>query len=90
MYKFLIIDLLKINSEEYLQQSGYISYIFIHYAGLMEISVSVMDEPPPSRLLRKVDTIFVDNLKDRLQNDPTCPGVPPLAVTCKNVASNAH
>ena len=30
---------------------------------------------------------LLDNLKDRLRNDPTCPGVPPLAVTCKNVAN---
>ena len=29
--------------------------------------------------MRKIDTIFVENLKRRLQNDPNGPGVPPVA-----------
>ena len=52
----------------------------------MEIAVKNLDEPPPSRLLRKVDMIFVESLKKRLKEDPYGPGVPPLAVNCKDVA----
>ena len=47
--------------------------------------MSALEEPPPPRLLRRVDEIFVDNLKKRLRSDPNAPGVPALAVTCKNV-----
>ena len=39
--------------------------------------------------MRKIDTVFVENLKRRLQNDPNGPGVPPLAVSCKSVAKRA-
>ena len=52
----------------------------------MELPVKNLDEPHPSRLLRKVDPIFVESLKKRLKEDPNGPGVPPLCVTCKNVA----
>ena len=38
--------------------------------------------PPQQRLLRKVDEIFVERLKDQLEADPTGPGVPPLALLC--------
>ena len=38
--------------------------------------------PPPQRLLRKVDDLFVASLKDQLKTDPTGPGVPPLALLC--------
>lgn len=51
--------------------------------GSMKLSVTVLDEPSQSGLLRKIDTVFVENLKKHLQNGP---GVPPVAVTCKSVA----
>ena len=60
--------------------------MFIQIVGSMKLSVTVLDEPSPSRLLRKIDTVFVENLKRRLQNDPNGPGVPPVAVSCKSVA----
>ena len=47
-----------------------------------------LNEPPPSRLLRKVDNVFVEGLKLRIQNDPAAPGAPPLAVLCKDVAKS--
>ena len=52
----------------------------------MEIPVSNLHEPPPSRLLRKIDNVFVEGLMQRLKEDPAGPGVPPLAVSCKDVA----
>ena len=46
-----------------------------------------LDEPSPPRRLRKVDPIFVESLKKRLQSDPNGPGIPPIAVTCKNISN---
>lgn len=54
-------------------------------AGLMELPVKNLEEPPPSRLLRKVDAIFVSSLKMRLLEDPSGIGAAPLAVVCKDV-----
>lgn len=45
------------------------------------------DEPPTSRLLRHVDSVFVQALKKRLKEDCTGVGIPPLAVVCKDVYS---
>ena len=55
------------------------------YLDLMELPVTNLDEPESSRLLRKIDDLFVESLKQRLKQDPTGPGVPPLAVVCKTV-----
>ena len=52
----------------------------------MEIPVSNLLEPPPFRLLRKIDNVFVEGFMQRLKEDPAGPGVPPLAVLCKDVA----
>ena len=41
--------------------------------------------PPPSRLLRKLDPVFTENLKQKIVQDPHGPGVPPAAVMCKDV-----
>ena len=51
----------------------------------MELPVTNLDEPESSRLLRKIDDLFVESLKQRLKQDPSGPGVPPLAVVCKTV-----
>ena len=51
----------------------------------MDIAVSNLHEPPTSRLLRKIDSVFVEGLKQRLKNDPAAPGIPPFAVMCKNI-----
>ncbi len=47
------------------------------------------EEPPTTRLLRRVDPIFVQALKKRLKEDPSGIGIPPLAVVCKDVASKS-
>ena len=36
--------------------------------------------PVPIRLLRKVDTSFVEQLKKRMLEDPAAPGLSPLAL----------
>ena len=51
---------------------------------VMLIPITQCFEPDESRLLRKVDTHFVKLLKERMLQDPTAPGVPPLALLCKN------
>lgn len=38
-----------------------------------------------TRLLRKLDTTFVENLKKTMEADPSGPGVPPMAVLCIGV-----
>ena len=45
-----------------------------------------MEEPPMSRLLRKIDPVFVNALKSRIESDPHATGVPPAAVMCKGLA----
>ena len=41
-------------------------------------------EPPPeSRLMRKVDQVFVATLKNEMLRDSTGTGVPPAALLCK-------
>lgn len=54
-------------------------------SGLMEVPVCNLSEPAQSCLLRKVDNVFVEGLKMRLKEDPSGPGVPPLAIVCKDV-----
>ena len=38
-------------------------------------------------MLPKVDPICVDSLKKWLQEDPSGPGVPPIAILCKNIGT---
>jgi hypothetical protein len=38
-----------------------------------------------TRLLRNLDKQFLDKLKDKMTNDPSAPGVPPIAVNCLDV-----
>ena len=46
-----------------------------------------LQQPSESfRLLRKLDEQFVKNLKLKMLEDPTGPGVPPVAVLCCSVS----
>lgn len=54
---------------------------------MLDILVKNCDEPPSSRLLRRVDSVFVEALKKRLKEDSSGIGIPPLAVVCKDVQS---
>ena len=53
----------------------------------MDIQLKNCLEPPTSRLLRRIDPIFIIALKKRLKEDPSGIGIPPLAVQCKDVRS---
>jgi hypothetical protein len=48
----------------------------------IEIPVNQCREPTSARLLRKVDHRFVEELKRRMLEDPSAPGVSPLALLC--------
>ena len=37
------------------------------------------------RLMRKLDTTFLNSLKKRMKEDPSGPGVPPVAIMCIDV-----
>ena len=36
-------------------------------------------------MIRSLDTVFVKNLKEKMVNDPSSPGVPPIATLCIDV-----
>ena len=42
--------------------------------------------PKDTRQLRQIDGDFVKRLKQRMLEDPSAPGVPPLAVLCKDLS----
>ena len=50
-----------------------------------EIKVLSCEVPKEERLLRKLDNNFVKGLKNRMRCDPAAPGIPPLALHCKDV-----
>ena len=54
--------------------------------GLHRLPVTNLIQPQSElRLIRKLDTTFVNNLKKRILEDPSGPGVPPVAVLCIGV-----
>ena len=56
------------------------------HIGLYNIQVSQLVEAPrESRLLRVVDNIFVEKLKEKMILDPSAPGATPMVVLCKDV-----
>lgn len=59
--------------------------LYISFLGLHQIPVRNTVEPPPCWLLRRLDARFVEALTSRIAADPSGPGVPPLAVVCKDV-----
>jgi hypothetical protein len=44
-------------------------------------------EPPKERLLREIDTIFLEVLKKNMKEDPYGPGVPTVALLCTTVTA---
>ena len=44
----------------------------------------MIHQPSDSKLLRKPDSIFIEQLKKRMVEDPSAPGSTPLAVLCKD------
>ncbi len=52
----------------------------------MELPVSQLCRPPrETHLLRQADPTFIRNLKVKMIQDPSAPGVTPMAVLCKDV-----
>ena len=51
------------------------------FTGLYEVMVKNCEEPPTSRALRRVDSIFVTSLKERILNDTSGIGIP-LYLSC--------
>ncbi len=51
----------------------------------MKIPIRNTTDPPVSRLLRRVDPVFVEALTKKMVSDPVGPGIPPLAVVCTSV-----
>ena len=45
----------------------------------------MLEEPTSSRLLRRIDPIFLDNLKLRMKEDTNGIGIPPLGVVCTDI-----
>ena len=53
---------------------------------MFQLPVTNLTQPQTDlRLIRKLDTTFVSNLKKRIAADPSGPGVPPIAVLCTGV-----
>ena len=56
------------------------------YIGLFQLPVTNLVQPQSeTRLIRKLDTTFVENLKKSIEDDPSGPGVPPLTVLCVGI-----
>lgn len=50
------------------------------------LPVANLDEPDrETRLIRSLDEQFLRNLVEKMENDPSGPGVPPIAVSCTDV-----
>lgn len=66
----------------------YIVSTVIHcmlYCSTILIQVSKLREPSKCRMIRSIDDNFLEVLKDKLEADPSAPGVPPIAVLCQGI-----
>ena len=50
----------------------------------MELPIQMIHQPSDTKLLRKPDDIFIEQLKKKMVEDPAAPGASPLAVLCKD------
>lgn len=53
--------------------------------GVFELPVTCLVQPEKQRLIRSLDEKFLANLKEQILNDPSGPGVPPVACNCLDV-----
>lgn len=58
-------------------------------AGILELPVTCLCDTPSPRLIRSLDGQFLKHLKEKMAEDPSSPGVPPIAVLCKDVKDAA-
>lgn len=63
------------------------TYLRINFytAGILELPVTCLCDTPTPRLIRSLDK----HLKEKMADDPSSPGVPPIAVLCKDVKDAA-
>ena len=57
--------------------------------GILELPVTCLCETSSSRLIRSLDKLFLKHLKEKMADDPSSPGVPPIAALCKDVQHTA-
>ena len=53
--------------------------------GVQKLAVENLQSPANARLIRSIDDTFLKKLKEKIQKDPSGPGVAPIAVLCMNV-----
>ena len=58
---------------------------YLVHAGIEELPVANMQQPANTRLIRSLDTTFVEKLKEKITKDPSGPGVAPVAVLCTEI-----
>ena len=46
---------------------------------------NIIEPAKDTRLIRSLDSHFLENLKQKIASDPSGPGVPPVAVLCVDV-----
>lgn len=59
---------------------AYINTLIMIKIGYFELPVSLLIEPARSRLLRKVDNLFVEKLKDAMLKNPSSDSAPIVAL----------
>ena len=58
--------------------------------GIFEIPITSLCETSSTRLIRSLDKQFLKNLREKMARDPSSPGVPPIAVVCKDTQNPAQ
>ena len=53
--------------------------------GVQKLAVENLQSPANARLIRSINDTFLKKLKEKIQKDPSGPGVAPIAVLCMNV-----
>ena len=57
----------------------YFTYILL---GVFELKITNILDPAKSRMIRGLDKTFLKWLEEKMEADPSSPGVPPVAVLC--------
>ena len=62
----------------------------IYTAGIFELPVTCLCDTPSPRLIWSLDRQFLKHLKEKIAEDPSSLGVPPIAVLCKDAKDAAQ
>lgn len=63
----------------------YKPFELVFFTGVYFIEVTSLKEPAKFRMIRSLDENFLSALKNKLEADPSAPGVPTVAVLCQDV-----